>query len=345
MQPLSGRSPVDENREQPDGQTVPAGAGENHPLTPAQRTTLEKLIVKLMALTTMKSPEIWANLRHDLSLPHDAELNASQCAQAETLLLAKLNQAQDSHATRQLMQQLTELVPLGNNRQAVSEFIRQNFGHTVLSQLSHEQLEKVLVLIQSREMAIPQPQLTAVMDRPLLPAEHNNLQQSVTKLSAATGEAPAKIWQDLFMLVGVKVGDPIPAKHFQLLTQFAQVKITVSQQTAPTLTSLLGVLKQPATELEQHRLSDYAASNFHATPKTPLLPAQVNSLITVLFSQRVGNTVRHDRPQERQPRISNSTSRVNPFVAMLPESMRPNGGVWLTVIILVLLALVLWLVV
>ncbi|MCC3721173.1 flagella biosynthesis regulator Flk [Rouxiella badensis] len=345
MQPLSGRSPVDENREQPDGQTVPAGAGENHPLTPAQRTTLEKLIVKLMALTTMKSPEIWANLRHDLSLPHDAELNASQCAQAETLLLAKLNQAQDSHATRQLMQQLTELVPLGNNRQAVSEFIRQNFGHTVLSQLSHEQLEKVLVLIQSREMAIPQPQLTAVMDRPLLPAEHNNLQQSVTKLSAATGEAPAKIWQDLFMLVGVKVGDPIPAKHFQLLTQFAQVKITVSQQTAPTLTSLLSVLKQPATELEQHRLSDYAASNFHATPKTPLLPAQVNSLITVLFSQRVGNTVRHDRPQERQPRISNSTSRVNPFVAMLPESMRPNGGVWLTVIILVLLALVLWLVV
>jgi cytochrome c-type biogenesis protein CcmH/NrfF len=337
MQPLSGRSPVDENREQPDGQTVPAGAGENHPLTPAQRTTLEKLIVKLMALTTMKSPEIWANLRH--------ELNASQCAQAETLLLAKLNQAQDSHATRQLMQQLTELVPLGNNRQAVSEFIRQNFGHTVLSQLSHEQLEKVLVLIQSREMAIPQPQLTAVMDRPLLPAEHNNLQQSVTKLSAATGEAPAKIWQDLFMLVGVKVGDPIPAKHFQLLTQFAQVKITVSQQTAPTLTSLLSVLKQPATELEQHRLSDYAASNFHATPKTPLLPAQVNSLITVLFSQRVGNTVRHDRPQERQPRISNSTSRVNPFVAMLPESMRPNGGVWLTVIILVLLALVLWLVV
>lgn len=345
MQPLSGRSTDENNREQPDGQTVPAGAGENQPLTPAQRTTLEKLIVKLMALTAMKSAEIWANLRHDLALPHDGELNASQYSHAESLLLSKLAQAQNSHATRQLMQQLTELLPQGNNRQAVSDFIRQNFGHTVLSQLSHEQLEKVLLLIQSREMTIPQPQQTAVMDRPLLPAEHNSLQQSVTKLSAATGEAPTKIWHDLFVLVGVKAGDPIPAKHFQLLTQFAQVRITVSQQTTPTLASLLGVLKQPATELEQHRLTDYVATNFHATPDTPLLPGQVNSLIGVLFNQRVDRPTRSYRTDEKSARISRSKSRGNPFVAMLPASMQPNGGVWLTVLILAFLALVLWLVV
>ncbi len=345
MQPLSGRSPDDNNREQTDGQTVPAGAGENHPLTPAQRTTLEKLIVKLMVLTAMKSAEIWANLRHDLALPHDAEISASQYSQAETLLLAKLHQAQNSHATRQLMQQLTELLPQGNNRQAVSDFIRQNFGHTVLSQLSHEQLEKVLLLIQSREMTIPQPQQTAVMDRPLLPAEHNSLQQSVTKLSAATGEAPTKIWHDLFVMVGVKVGDPIPAKHFQLLTQFAQVRITISQQTTPTLASLLGVLKQPASELELHRLKDYVATNFHATPDTPLLPGQVNTLISVLFNQRVDRPTRSYRVEEKSTRISRSESRGNPFVAMLPAAMQSKSGVWITVILLVLLALVLWLVV
>lgn len=342
MQPLSGRSPDDNNRQQPDGQTVPAKADENPPLTPAQRTTLEKLIVKLMALTTMKSAEIWANLRHDLALPHDGELHASQFSRAESLLLAKLGQAQDSHATRQLMQQLTELLPQGNNRQAVSDFIRQNFGHTVLSQLSHQQLEKVLVLIQSREMTIPQPQQTAVMDRPLLPAEHHSLQQSVTKLSAATGEAPTKIWHDLFVLIGVKAGDPIPAKHFQLLTQFAQVRITVSQQTTPTLASLLGVLKQPATELEQHRLKDYAATNFHAAVDTPLLPVQVNSLIGVLFNQRVDRPARSPRVEEKSTRISRSGSRVNPLIAMLPAAMQPNGGLWLTVILLVLLGIVLW---
>ena len=352
MQPLSGRSPVDnpqvdktsvdKTREQPTERTVPAGAGNNQPLTPAQRTTLEKLIVKLMALTAMKSPEIWANLRHDLALPHDTELNASQFERAESFLVSKLGQAQDGHATRQLMQQLTELLPLGNNRQAVSDFIRQNFGHTVLSQLSHAQLEKVLQLIQSREMTIPQPQQTTMLDRPLLPAEHNSLQQFVTKLSAATGEAPAKIWQELFMLVGIKVGDPIPAKHFQLLTQFAQVKITVSQQSVPSLTSLLSVLKQPASEREQHRLTEYVASNFNATPNTPLTPTQLNYLIRVLFDLRADRAPRSEKPEERSPRISRGELRGNPFVAMLPESMQPNGGVWLTVILLAMLALILW---
>lgn len=345
MQPSSGESsPVDKKREQRDAQTVPSGAGENQPLTPAQRTALEKLIVKLMALTAMKSPEIWANLRHDLALPHEGELTTSQFLHAESLLMNKLNQAQDSHATRQLLQQLTELLPLGNNRQAVSDFIRQSFGHTVLSQLSHEQLEKVLLLIQSREMTIPQPQQTAIMDRPLLPAEHNNLQQLVTKLSAATGEAPAKIWQELFMIIALKVGEPIPAKHFPLLTQFAQVKITVSQQTTPTLTTLLGVLKQPASELEQSRLSDYAASNFNAAPGTPLLPAQVNTLIRVLFNQRVNSAPRQENIDNQGAKSLSAQAAIptNPLIAMLPRAMQANGGVWLTLLLLALLALILW---
>ncbi|KAB7895871.1 flagella biosynthesis regulator Flk [Rouxiella sp. S1S-2] len=345
MQPLSGESSPDgKKREQRNAQTVPAGAGENQPLTPAQRTSLEKLIVKLMALTAMKSPEIWANLRHELALPHDGELTTSQFAQAELLLNNKLHQAQDGHASRQLLQQLTELLPLGNNRQAVSDFIRQNFGHTVLSQLSHEQLEKVLLLIQSREMTIPQPQLTTIMDRPLLPAEHNSLQQSVTKLSAATGEAPAKIWQELFMMIGVKVGDPIPAKHFPLLAQFAQVKITVSQQTSPTLTSLLSVLKQPATEQEQQRLNDYVVSNYHADTNTPLLTAQVNTLIRVLFNQRVSNTSRHETPETQGAKNvrPEPSAPANALIVLLPKSMQPNGGMWLTLILLVVLALLFW---
>lgn len=87
MQPLSGPGmPVGDNRTQPQGQTVPAQPGGELPLTPAQRTTLEKLIVKLMALTPIKSAEIWANLRHDLSLPHGAEITSSQFPQAQTLL-------------------------------------------------------------------------------------------------------------------------------------------------------------------------------------------------------------------------------------------------------------------
>ena len=72
------------------------------------------------------------------------------------------------------MQQLTELLPQGNNRQAVSDFIRQQFGHTVLSQLSHSQLQQVLNLLQTGSLTIPHPQQTATSDRPLLPAEHQS---------------------------------------------------------------------------------------------------------------------------------------------------------------------------
>ncbi|NMP29100.1 flagella biosynthesis regulator Flk [Rahnella sp. SAP-1] len=348
MQPLSGpSSPVGGNRAQPNGPTVPAGPGENQPLTPAQRTTLEKLIVKIMALTTMKSPEIWATLRHDLAVAHDSELTTSQFPRAESLLQGKLTQAQDSHATRQLMQQLTELLPLGNNRQAVSDFIRQNYGHTVLSQLSHAQLETVLVSIQSREMTIPQPQQTAVMDRALLPAEQSSLQQSVAKLSAATGEAPAKIWQELFVMVGVKVGEPIPAKHFQLLTQFAQVKITVSQQNSPTLATMLSVLKQPATPQEQHRLTEFVATNFNATPDTPLTPIQINDLIGVLFNQRVDRSPRSERQDEELTRVARTEPKpwANPFIAMLPESMRASGGTSLAIVLFLVIVVVLWLVI
>jgi len=341
MQPLSGpSSPVGNNRAQPND-PVPAGNVDKQPLSPAQRTTLEKLIVKLIALTPMKSPEIWANLRHDLGLPHDAELTSSQFPQAENLLQGKLTQAQSSHATRQLLQQLTELLPQGNNRQAVSDFIRQNFGHTVLSQLSHEQLQQVLVLIQSHEMSIPQPQQTPVTDRTLLPAEHNSLQQFVTKLSAATGEAPAKLWHALFDLVGLKSGDPIPAKHFQLLSQFLQVKIAVNQQTAPTLTSLLGALKQPASSEEVQQLSQHAQTQFSATLTTPLTQYQVNKMISLLFRQRV-ERMPHEHDEFTVTSRTVPQPIVNPLVAMLPASMQAMGGKPLIAIIFIVVILLLW---
>jgi len=346
MQPLSGPgAPIGDNRMQPNN-SVPAGSGDNQQLTPAQRTTLEKLIVKLMALTPMKSAEIWAGLRHELSLPHDAELTAAIYPRAESILQGKLTQAQDSHSTRQLLQQLTELLPQGNNRQAVSDFIRQNFGHTVLSQLTHEQLQQVFLLVQTGEMTIPQPQQTPITDRALLPAEHNSLQQLVTRLSAATGEAPAKLWQELFNLVGVKVGEPIPARHFQLLSQFMQVKAALSQPAAPpTLTTLLSVLKQPATLPEVQQLTEYVESRFNATPNTPLNVAQLNDLVGVLFSQRVDRSPRPEKVDDDFTVVARTEPQpiINPFVAMLPQSMQSMGGKPLAFIAFVVVVILLWL--
>ena len=96
----------------------------------------------------------------------------------------------------------------------MSDFIRQQYGHTALSQLSPEQLKTVLTLLQSNQLSIPQPQQRPSTERPLQPAEHNTLKQMVTKLAAATGEPTKLIWQSMLELSGVKAGEMIPAKQF-----------------------------------------------------------------------------------------------------------------------------------
>ncbi|MBH2874221.1 flagella biosynthesis regulator Flk [Serratia marcescens] len=334
MQPLSGPgTPIAGERPPSPGKTA---ATDDQPLSPAQRTTLEKLIVKIMTLSPAKSAEIWATLRHELGADNGGELLARHFQPAEQLLQPRLTQAQQTHAGRQLLQQLAELLPQGNNRPAVRDFIRPQFGHTVLSQLSPPQLQQVLNLLQTGGLTIPQPQQTATSDRPLLPAEHQSLQQQVTKLSAATGEAPAKIWQTLFDLAGVKTNDPLPARHFQLLNQFLQVKVALSPQSAPTLNNLLAALKQPADEQELQQMNDYCQARFNCGANAPLTHPQMSDAIHQLFARRLEKAgqaqaiVSH--PVDPQPLL-------NPLIAALPLPLQKALSKPAVALILLLLAL------
>ncbi|MGP2959428.1 flagella biosynthesis regulator Flk, partial [Serratia bockelmannii] len=234
------------------------------------------------------------------------------------------------------LQQLAELLPLGNNRQAVSDFIRQQFGHTVLSQLSPPQLQQVLNLLQTGGLTIPQPQQTATSDRPLLPAEHQSLQQQITKLSAATGEAPAKIWQTLFDLAGVKTNDPLPARHFQLLNQFLQVKVALSPQSAPTLNNLLAALKQPADEQELQQMNDYCQARFNCGANAPLTHPQMSDAIHQLFARRL------EKAGQAQPIASHPVEPqplLNPLIAALPLPLQKALSKPAVALILLLLVL------
>lgn len=289
-----------------------------------------------MTLSPVKSAEIWASLRHDLGADKGGELLARHFQPAEQLLQTRLTQAQQNHAGRQLLQQLAELLPQGNNRQAVSDFIRQQFGHTVLSQLSPPQLQQVLNLLQTGGLTIPQPQQTATSDRPLLPAEHQSLQQQITKLSAATGEAPAKIWQTLFDLAGVKTNDPLPARHFQLLNQFLQVKVALSPQNAPTLNNLLAALKQPADERELQQMNDYCQARFNCGANAPLTHPQMSDAIHQLFARRL------DKAGQAQPIASHPVEPqplLNPLIAALPLPLQKALSKPAVALILLLLAL------
>lgn len=78
MQPIHGATP------RPAGEppTSPHSAGEQ-PLSTQQRTVLERLITRLVALTQQQSAEVWAGMKHDLGLKSDAPLLSRHFPAAE----------------------------------------------------------------------------------------------------------------------------------------------------------------------------------------------------------------------------------------------------------------------
>ncbi|WP_449566975.1 flagella biosynthesis regulator Flk [Lelliottia nimipressuralis] len=281
MQPISGTPP----RPPGEGQVTPSAIGEQ-PLSTQQRTVLERLITRLVALTSQQNAEVWAGVKHDLGLKNDTPLLSRHFPAAEQNLNLRLNTAQQNHTTRQMVSQLTELLGQGNNRQAVSDFIRQQFGQTALSQLTPDQLKTVLTLLQSNQLSIPQPQQRPATERPLQPAEHNTLKQMVTRLAAATGESNKLIWQSMLELSGVKAGELIPAKQFTHLVTWLQARQTLSTQSAPTLHTLQAALKQPLEPREFEAMREYAQQNWQVTPQTVLTPAQIQDLLNQIFIRR-----------------------------------------------------------
>lgn len=333
MQPISG-APA---RPPGEGQPAVSTAGEQ-PLSTQQRTVLERLITRLISLTQQQSAEVWAGMKHDLGVKNDTPLLSRHFPAAEQNLSQRLGVAQQNHANRQVLSQLTELLSQGNNRQAVSDFIRQQYGQTALSQLKPEQLKNVLTLLQQGQLSIPQPQQRPATDRPLLPAEHNTLNQLVTKLAAATGESSKLIWQSMLELSGVKSGELIPAKHFNHLATWLQARQTLSLQHAPTLQSLQAALKQPLEANELASLKEYAQQNGQIQPQTVLTTAQVQDLLNQIFLRRVERDRESNDPRHIQPIYS-------PFAPVIETLRSFTARPGLLFIALLVALLIFWLVV
>ncbi len=328
MQPLSGagaRPPAEPPAGRP--QTAP------QPLTPQQRTVLERLVTRIVALSQQPGAGIWAALKHDLGMSNDQPLLARHFAAAEQNLQQRLNQAQIRHEPRQVLQQLTELLQHGNNRQAVSDYIRQQFGQTVLSQLTPDQLRQVLTLLQRGELSIPQPVQRPATERPLLPAEHNALNKLVGKLSAATGESAKLIWQSMLELTGARDGKPIAARHYAPLTTWLQARLTLSRESAPTLHSLQSVLKQPLESNEWREIADYARQQYGAMPGSILTPPQAQDLLNQLLMLRC-DRIRKEAPQQQEPHVRQEVLFA-PIMAPLNQ-LRDRPGLAIIVVIAVI---------
>ncbi|WP_164514944.1 flagella biosynthesis regulator Flk [Klebsiella aerogenes] len=323
--PVSGMS------DRPPG-TGPSGASAVGPnaLTMQQRTVLERLITRLVTLTSQQNAEVWACVKHDLGLKGDTPLLASHFSAAESNLNQRLSIAQQNHHHRQILAQLSELLTQGNNRQAVSDYIRQNYGQTVLHALTQAQLENVLHLLQNGQLEIPQPQQRTPTLRPLLPAEHNTLNQLVTKLAAATGESSKLIWQSMLELCGVKSGELIPATHFTPLSYWLQARQTLSAQTAPTMNSLQAALKQPLEAQEWQKIADFAQSSWQVTPTTTLTSPQVLTLLNKVFALRVAR--------------AQATMAITPVEPLPAPHAVYSKKAWTVAIALLVVIILLWLV-
>lgn len=333
MQPISGTPP-----RPPDiNQNQPAGPGEQ-PLSTQQRTVLERLITRLTALTKQQSAEVWAAVKHDLGMKSDTPLLSRHFPAAEVNLNQRLLHAQQTHVTRQLLSQLSGLLSQGNNRQAVSDFIRQQYGQTALNQLTPEQLKNVLTLLQQGKLAIPQPQQRTPTARPLLPAEHNTLKQLVTKLAAATGEPSKQIWQSMLELSGVKNGELIPAKQFTHLVTWLQARQTLSLQSAPTLETLQMALKQPLERAELTELQHYAQQTWNVLPQMALTSSQVLDLLNHVFLKRAERESGFIDPRNIQPLFT-------PFPPLMDTFKSFTGSTGLVLMAFLIVLLLIWLVI
>lgn len=295
MQPIQGVPPHPAS-EPPD--TPPA---ETQSLSTQQRTVLERLVTRIVAQGTQQSAEVWAALRHSLNINRDGELQSHHFPAAEKLLQQRLETTRSSQNERQILAQLTILLGQGNNRQAVSDYIRQQFGHTALSQLTPSQQAEVLHLLQDDKLIIPQPQLRAQTDRPLLPAEHNTLNQAVIKLAAATGEPARRIWQSLLELTGVKDGELIVARHYAPLTTWLSARLTLAGFSEVTVRQLQSALRQPLDKNEWQSLIDSRKDPTPLTPHSILNQVQVQELLNQLVLMRTGQPITALQPRHIQP--------------------------------------------
>ncbi|MCZ9155826.1 flagella biosynthesis regulator Flk [Escherichia albertii] len=325
IQPISGPPPG----QLPDRKN---SAG-SQPLSSLQRTALESLMTKVTSLTQQQRAELWAGIKHDIGLPGDSPLLSRHFPAAEHNLAQRLLAAQKSYSARRLLAQLGEYLRLGNNRQAVTDYIRNNVGQTPLNQLSPEQLKTILNLLQEGKMVIPQPQQRQATDRPLLPAEHNTLKQLVTKLAAATGDPSKQIWQSMLELSGVKDGELIPAKLFNHLVTWLQARQSLSQQNTPTLESLQMALKKPLDTNELAALSAYIEQKYGLSAQSVLSSVQAEDILNQLYQRRVKGI----EPRDIQPLL-------NPFPPLMNtlQNMATRPSVW--ILLVAILVMLVWLV-
>ena len=278
MSPLKGNLP-------PTGVRSDSSAIGKDKLSSTQRTALERIIVQIQAISNLTAAELWSGLRHEVGVSNDQSLQSLHFEPALFWLQQRLKQQQQSYHLRRLQQQLTDRLAIGNNRQAVSQYIRHAYGQTVLSALTIQQLQHLLDDLDNGLINRPEPK-NQISARSLLPAEHQALNKNVVKVAAGSGESCEQIWNQIYQFTGLHAGDPIASRYYPIINQYLQTRQLLASQKNPSFATLLNMLKQAPTAGELQQLEVNRPHYFHTTTGVTLSLPQSLDVLNQIFMQR-----------------------------------------------------------
>lgn len=309
MAPLKGNIPPTAIR--PESSAI--GKDE---LSSTQRTALERVIVQIQAISNLTAAELWSGLRHELGVGNEQSLQSLHFEPALLWLQQRLKQQQESHHLRRLNQQLTERLAIGNNRQAVSQYIRHTYGQTVLSALTIQQLQRLLEDLDCGLINRPETK-NHLSTRTLLPAEHQTLNKNVVKVAAGSGESCEQIWSQIYQFTGLHAGDPITSHYYPIINQYLQTRQLLASQKNPSFNSLLNMLKQAPTEEELQQLEINRPQYFKAATEVALSLPQSLDLLNQIFMQRAAAVHSVSPVATERPTQSLSNKRLRPYQVQL----------------------------
>lgn len=338
-------------------------AGEQR-LDPQHYAVLERAIARLIAMTRQQQTEVWANMRGELGIKNDAPLQVRHFPAAEQYLNQQVTLAEQGPDMKSVFSQMAQWLSQDDNRQAISDFIRQQYAQTSLSQLTLSQLKNVLQWLEDGQPPIFR---LPPSGEPLLPAEYNRLAQLVSQLSEATGESGKLIWQSLIELVDDKnrepfstfvsdshrpfsqtpspvffspdsIGERLPARYFPALETLLQAHLTLRAHPSPTLGVIQKTLGQSQEGPEWRALCDDGRQSGNISPQTVLSPIQVQVLLYRLFRRRIEH-----EPVASVPEARHIQPVYAPFVPLLRSLTSPSARPGLIFIVLLAVLVLLWL--
>lgn len=309
-------------------QSVPSLAQvSDRPLSSHQHSVLEGLITRIVALNHGSHAEVWLMLKNSLGIKNDYPLLSSNFPAAEKFLSQRL----ETLNIRQLTHQIENLLPAGDNRQRVDDFIQQSFNLRKLDQLDYAQLRQVFLFLQNSPSTTVQPQRWVT--QLLLPAQAKELNTQIFKLATVTGKSEKIIRASMCNILGVKSSEQIKAKDYPFIISWLQVQQKLSLHSNITFLVLKDTLRQVFEPSEWNTFINEVQLRLQETPQAILTPAQVESLLHKAFVfQR----------QQKVPSINNFVQlQYNPLVTMFTEPMkvlkskRTQATITLAIVILV----------